>query len=111
MTKRKLTQSEIDLISWMIKDKTEAQYIVPKLNTLMVEEMDDGGMGSLRVVSEENRVFLKDLAEVELYDQDGVLLFISVYLDNNNDFFELDVWKADYSPLIKFPDSPNKISY
>ena len=104
---RKLRQCEIALISWMIKERIEAQYILPKLDTLMVEEMDDGGMGSLRVISVENRFFSKELAQVDLYDQDGILVVIGVYLDNNNDFFELDVWKVDNSPLIKFPKVPD----
>ncbi|WP_367866511.1 hypothetical protein [Pedobacter sp. WC2423] len=106
MVKRLLRSDEIDLISWMVRDTKESKYIIPSLLTLLVEEMKDGGMGSLRVVSEKNKVYFKDLARVELLDKDGVALWISIHLDTNYDFFELDIWKVDYSPLIRFPSVP-----
>ena len=44
---RLLTRSEIDLIKWVIRDSKEAINIIPTLPSLLVEEMNDGGMGSL----------------------------------------------------------------
>jgi hypothetical protein len=103
---RLLTRSEIDLIGWIIKDSKEAINIIPKLPTLLVEEMNDGGMGSLRAVSNKSRIYSKDIGEIELTDIDGVYLLISVNVDMEDNFFELDVWKADSSPLKQFPSVP-----
>jgi len=105
---RKLKESEIALITWMIKGTDEGRRIIGKLNEISVEEMNDGGMGSLKVVvdGEDRRVYSRDLAKVDLYDIDGVPVFISVNLDTDENFFELDIFKADFSPLKKFPSVP-----
>ncbi len=69
------------------------------LDSYEVEEMNDGGMGSLRVIApnECNRKFGKNLTECELKDEDGVPIVVSVFLDSQGKFFELDVWKVDFS--------------
>lgn len=103
---RLLTKSEIDLIEWIIRDSKEAICIIPNLPSLLVEEMNDGGMGSLRVVCDDNRFYSRDIGEVELKDIDGVYLLISINVDTEDNFFELDVWKGDSSPLKKFPSVP-----
>jgi hypothetical protein len=109
MTVRKLKPDEIALITWMIKDTEEGADIIKKLDEIQVEEMDDGGMGSLKVVvkGEDHRVYSKDLASADLWDIDGVPVFISVDLDMNGDFYQLDVFKGDFSPLKKFPEVPD----
>lgn len=113
MKKRKLRQEEISLITWMIKDTPEGLRIIDNLDKLIVEEMNDGGMGSLRIVNDEydngrpeKRRYARDLAKVDLYDIDGVPVFISVVLDTDGNFFDLDVFKADFSQLKKFPSVP-----
>ena len=103
---RLLTKSEIEPITWIIKDSLEAKRIIPSLPTLFVEEMDDGGMGSLRVVPCENKLYSRDIGEVELNDIDGIYLLLTVNVDTDGDFFELDIWKADNSPLKRFPEVP-----
>ena len=112
MLKRKLKAEEIALITWMIKDTNEGTAIINKLDELTVEEMDDGGMGSLKVVvdSKDNRLYSRDLAKADLFDIDGVPVFISVDLDKNGDFYQLDVFKGDFSPLKKFPSIPQSKS-
>jgi hypothetical protein len=108
MVRRKLKPEEASLITWMIKNTDECEYISSTLEDLIVEEMKDGGMGSLRVVAdgEDDRIFSRELATVDLFDVDQVPVFISVYLDGAGKFFELDVFKGDFSPLKKFPSVP-----
>lgn len=108
MIVRKLKDEEIALIIWMIKDTPEGPVIIKQLNKINVEEMDDGGMGSLKVVvkGEDNRIYSRDLAKADLWDIDKVPLFISVNLDTDGNFFELDIFKADSSPLKRFPAVP-----
>jgi len=107
MTKRKLRANEIALITWMIQDTVEGKKIIDGLKLLDVEEMDDGGMGSLRVVTKDKRKYSRDLGrKADSFDIDNVPILITVYLDTHGDFFELDVFKGDFSTLKKFPDPP-----
>jgi hypothetical protein len=106
---RKLTQDEKDLISWIVKDTEKGKAIINQLDQLLVKEMDDGGMGSLRVIkngTNERRYSCELGREFGGFDIDDVPVFISVLLDTNGDFFELDVFKGDFSPLKKFPPPP-----
>lgn len=107
MIGRLLRKEEINLIKWVIKNAPEARKIIPKLPTLLVEEMEDGRMGSLMVLSEKERFYSRDIGEIEMLDEDGITLIISVNIDNNEEFFELDIWKVDFSPLIKLPTVPS----
>ncbi len=73
----------------------------------MVEEMDDGGMGSLRFLSKKsNRKFGREVAQISVMDQDNIPVSFSVFLDEDDDIYELDSFKADFSPLKQFPLPP-----
>jgi len=73
-----------------------------------VEEMNDGGMGSLRFLTKngEKRIFGDQIAQIQLLDVDGIPLSITVNIDQEGDIFELDIWKVDFSPLKQFPLPP-----
>lgn len=83
--KRKLKPEKIELITYMIKDAPEGKEIIGKLGRLIVEEMDDGGMGSLKVVVEgkDERSTSGVLKDMDFYDVDNMLLVISVILDTD----------------------------
>jgi len=102
---RSLNKDEIALISWMIKGKLRGQKIIDTLDKLLVEEMKDGGMGSLKVNIEgkDDRIYSRELAKADLFDIDGIPVFISINLDQNDDFYEFEVFKADFSKLQKIP--------
>jgi hypothetical protein len=70
-----------------------------------VEEMLDGGMGSIRFVNEQlhERHLGKVLGEAKFMDADGTLVQISINLDQNGGLFEVDFWKVDFSPLFRYP--------
>jgi len=80
--------------------------LLASLATAVVEEMDDGGMGSLRFsqrgASTPRRLGAL-LAEREFVDSDGVPILVAINLDESGDLFELDIWKVDFSPLRRFP--------
>ncbi len=70
--------------------------------------MDDGGMGSLRlflkpVTEHDDRVFGRALSEVDFEDEDGIKVIATLYLDKNDELFELDMWKTNYAKLICLP--------
>jgi len=104
--KRRLTSAEVKLISYLVYDTPEGAAIIASLENLFVEEMDDGGMGSLKVVveGEDKRRTGGILNDMEFHDADGMLLVITVILDTDDNFYELDIFKGDFSPLINIPD-------
>lgn len=76
---------------------------------LLVCEMNDDKMGSLILMTDirtENslRIFGKQISEYQYVDSDGIDVIVSLNIDNKNQLFELDIWKTDFSPLIKFPN-------
>lgn len=79
------------------------------LDRLIVSEMDDGGMGSLRLLpngralSPETK-FGRVASSVEFSDADGIEVSAALYLDDTGTPFELDIWKADFSKLRRIPD-------
>ena len=78
---------------------------------LRAAPLDDGGMGSLRFASEAEAPRLgAALGEVAFPDADGVLATAALTVDQNGDLFELDVWKADFSPLQRWPEAPDLVS-
>jgi hypothetical protein len=105
---RKLKKAESDLIEYLLKENPSAIHIINKLPTMLVEEMNDGGMGSLTFVHNdktEQRIGHM-IAEVSLFDKDEVPVSFAIILDSDGDLYELDAFKADSSPLTEFPCPP-----
>ena len=102
---RKLRKEEAELIAAIVRDSPWAAQVVRSLPRQLVEDMPDGGMGSLRFKAgaERDRRFGKEIGEVLFTDQDGVLVRAAVNLDGNGELFELDIWKMDSSPLQRYP--------
>lgn len=75
---------------------------------LQVSSMSDGGMGSLKLFPKNaefgNRKFGKQVSEVIFKDIDGVDVIATLYLDENMNLYELDMWKTDFSSLHEIPD-------
>ncbi|HYW12620.1 MAG TPA: hypothetical protein VE871_11715 [Longimicrobium sp.] len=75
---------------------------------LRVQEMSDGGMGSLRLSfadgDDGNRSLGEVAAELQFTDADGVEVIASLNADGDGVPFELDVWKSDFSALVRIPD-------
>lgn len=77
----------------------------------LVEDMQDGGMGSIRFVAsgEPERRFGDAVAEAEYIDEDGVLVSITINVDQNKNLYEVDFWKVDFSPLRRYPN-PSEVT-
>ena len=107
MQNRKATQSEERLLEFLIN---RASTKVPNdwKEKLIVYPMDDGEMGSLYLsLSTEmvtKRLFGEQISECHFLDRDGIDVIASLNVDKNGNLFELDIWKTDYSPLIKIPE-------
>lgn len=71
----------------------------------LVEDMLDGGMGSIRFVDQGNRKrrLGATIREAKYVDTDGVEVEISINLDQEGSLFEVDFWKVDFSPFLRYP--------
>jgi hypothetical protein len=104
MKRRLLTLPELSLVIYMLRGKPNADPLLVKLMTTEVEDVEDGGMGSLRFVSDKPDPRLGEkVAEARFLDEDNVAVLVALYLDHEGDLYELDSWKTDYSPLKRIP--------
>ena len=105
---RLLKKEELDLMVYLLKDKPNTKQMIEELSAAFVEEMNDGGMGSLKFLNANkfNRRHGSTIAQIQLPDIDGIPLLISIDLDEEGDMYEIDVWKADFSPTKQFPLPP-----
>ena len=71
---------------------------------LLVHPMLDGQMGSLYLFPKgknyTNRLFNRQISDYSFEDNDGILVIASLIIDQNNELFELDIWKTDFSKLL-----------
>lgn len=103
---RKPTVQELKLIELLV-EKASINLSSNWKDELTVQNMDDGQMGSLRLYTDgdiiKKRFFDKCVSEYQFNDLDGIIVIASLYIDNENKLFELDIWKTNYAPLKKLP--------
>ncbi len=102
---RPMRAEEIAIVKALVGVTHNAASLVSELHSVLVSDMPDGGMGGIvfENSTNEKRRFAEDVAQAEFDDADGVNVFVSVYLDNDGLLFELDFWKTDFSPLLRYP--------
>ena len=102
---RKLSRKERDLIEFMLSKESLDVAFSNELHSILVEDAGDSGMGGLVFHKDvKDRRLGKDIASLQFKDLDGVDVMVTLSLDNFGNLYELDVWKADFSPLISLPD-------
>ena len=105
--KRIATIKEERLIELLI-EKSQTAFPDNWKEGLLVEEMNDGGMGSLTLYLEgstgEKRLFGHSVSEYQFKDLDGVEVLAYLDVDIDGNLYELDIWKVDFSKLISLPD-------
>ena len=80
--------------------------LIRSLRHAKVTEMADGDMGSLLFAAKDSteiRHFGGRLCEAEFLDSDGMGLSIVVIIDQNQELYELDIFKGDFSALVRLP--------
>jgi hypothetical protein len=102
---RSLRKKELALIKRLLAGTPYEKGAVPRLAEARVQDMQDGGMQSIRFFnpSSEKRIFAKEIAEGLFHDADGIPVSVALNSDQFGDLFELDVWKVNFSPLIRYP--------
>ena len=96
---REITELELQLIRLLL-EKAGKQVRIPK----MVRPLKDEEMGSisfdLKGLQERNSQIISG----SFLDSDGVLVDFELTADKNNELYELDIWKVDFSRLLRYPD-------
>lgn len=104
---RKPTNEERHLIAVLVAKASDLTLPTGWLETLEVQPLADGGMGSLRLrspmLSAVAKGFGKQASELIFEDVDGVKVVASLNLDLSGLPMELDLWKSDFSSLIRIP--------
>ena len=89
-------------------DQSGNSDLVHELESAAVNDMADGGMGSLRFAASKPAKMGKVLCEAQGVDSDNVPLEISINADKEGHLFELDIWKVNFAPLQTYP-SPSTL--
>lgn len=99
---RHLTSDELPLVAFLF----ELAGLSQNPTNLQVEPMDDGGMGSLAFSPiSPSRCFGRTAADCLFSDQDGVSVSAALNLDQHGEPLELDVFKVDFSALVRWPSA------
>lgn len=105
---RKLNSDEFNLIKTLLDVSDVNAGDVFNIENIFVDDLDDGGMGSLRFYSQNrDRKLGQCVVEAEFKDADGVTVSVELNLDNHGDLYELDIWKTDFSALVQWPTEGN----
>lgn len=105
MTYRKPTDSEARLLEELARPLIAKGLPSSWVRDVMVESMDEGGMGSLQFL---NARCVKAVApspisigsELMLLEVDGIEVIATIYVDTQGVPIEVDLWKVDYSRVI-----------
>lgn len=105
---RNLSAPEKSVISFLLQANPETVHFVSVLNNILVKRMNDGDMGSLSLfpmgLEAATRSFGKELVMGQFFDADGTSVSMTINVDRQGNLFEIDVWKADFSSLVVWPD-------
>jgi hypothetical protein len=104
---RHLNVDERRLLMLLLSSQPDGARLCAHVEGLRVREMDDGGMGSLRFQAsdDEHRRRSRTFASAQFKDTDGIPVLVALDVDQKDALFELDIWKVDFSPLQRIPET------
>jgi hypothetical protein len=95
---RPIRAEEQAVIEYMLRLISDgSNYKIPS----MIEPLDDGGMGSIQLTR--NGKHSGDLIQLQYLDSDKQVVLITLTKKEFNELYDMDIWKVDFKPLIKFP--------
>jgi hypothetical protein len=102
---RPLRREELDLIVGLVRESPEENRIISDATEAVVCDMNDGGMGGIRFIRSDSnrRKFGREIYHGAFADLDGVPVSVTMNVDQYEDLFQLDFFKADNSPLVRYP--------
>ncbi len=100
-TKRPIREEEKKIIEFLLTrlNLSVSEYPIPDV----VEEYEGSHMGSINLNNPNTELYDSDLIQAEYTDTDKIPVVLSLTKDKNNVLLDLDFWKSDFSPLIKYP--------
>ena len=104
---RDLRDDELAAIRKMISYSDLREVFEEQLARMKVQTMPDGGMGSIQFYNGRPRSLLEyggGVVEAAFRDADDIPVSVTRNVDKNGELFELDVFKADGSAVIRYPD-------
>ena len=103
---RNIKEQEKVLITSILElaNSTERISSIPQV----VYDFDDGGMGTIKLTNNPERIYGKDILQVNYIDSDTTPVIIVLTLDDKDELFELDFWKVNFEKLLRYP-KPNEI--
>jgi hypothetical protein len=108
MALRKPSEAEGRLLDHMLRLAGDLPRAEADRAALVVETMNDGGMGSLRLFPPGTRgtarLFGSRVSTWEFDDLDGVRVLVSLVVDAQGRLYELELWKSDFSRLLQLPE-------
>jgi hypothetical protein len=99
---RSLSANELELLKFMLSGK-EHEHLLNGVKSLRVTELTDSNMGSIRFVSLLNERRASCLDRAEFRDVEGSNINVAINADQTGELYEIDIWKYDFTPVIKFP--------
>lgn len=113
MVLRNPSPTELMLLHFLICEADFFKLSEKMLESLKVADMEDGGMGSLRLFPKGLKVldamFGERASTCQFADEDGVDVIASLNFDQHGKLYELDIWKTDFGKLIRIPDNQNEL--
>lgn len=110
---RKITSIEYDFLIRVEIATGRSLRLLGLSPCVLVVDMKDGGMGSLRFVTatdgDSKRRLGYVFAQGEFSDEDGVPVSFAINLDTHGRLFELDLWRVDFEPLKRFPTEHDNV--
>lgn len=100
---RPLRLEEESFIRALLRRTQDGEHLLVQLEHAQVLDMSDGKMGSVQFAGHDNRFLGSCLVEAQYVDHDGVPVSIILNADTTGQLYELDIWKADFSPLQAYP--------
>ena len=100
---RKPNPEELRLIKFMVQ-KASLNMSEGWERYFTVSCLNDGGMGSMKLymsLPPKEIISTIFVSECSFKDSDGIDVLASLYLDQDHEICEVDIWKADFSPLIR----------
>jgi hypothetical protein len=98
---------ELRLLEFLIQKAEGLVVETDWQQNLRVSDMEDGGMGSLRLFPKgsdvKERAYGCQASDCQFIDDDGVKVIASLNLDKDGNLFEVDIWKTDFGKLIHIP--------
>jgi hypothetical protein len=115
MQPRKPTNEERRLLVALIARTKRPDLFMDFIGSISVLEMDDEGMGSLRLFVDSapaaSTRMKSQASELQFIDADGAVVIASLNVNEDGYPFELDIWKTTFEPLIRIPEEFADVAY